>query len=118
MIHLWHTYPLSEPHGSMFILSKIRCLASFYQLLDLLDLIILKLTLPYLLLKSRLDFYSDSLSVTNKTKVEFLKLPTQFLRHLADPGGVRITLATQSISNHVSFSGVIVYLQVIILYEL
>src|SRR6185312_3710530 len=109
MVHLWHTYPLSEPHGSMFILIKIRYLASFYQFLNLLDLIILKLTLPYLLLKSRLDFYSDSLSVTNKTKVEFLKLPTQFLRHLADPGGVRITLETQSICNHISFPWMVVY---------
>ena len=118
MVYIWHTYPLLEPYCPLVILSEIRCLTYFHQLLDLLDLNILKLTFPYLLFEGRFHLYGNSLSVSNEPKIEFLKFPTQFLRHLANSYCIHVTLATQSISNHISFPWMVVYLQVVIFYEL
>jgi hypothetical protein len=47
-----------------------------------------------------------------------LKLLIQFPRHLTSHCCIHITLATQGIGNHVSFSWMVVYLQVIVLDEL
>jgi hypothetical protein len=58
----------------MFIFCEVRCLARLYHLFYLLNLSILKLTLPYLLLESRLYFHSDSFRMSNEPKVESFKL--------------------------------------------
>jgi hypothetical protein len=102
----------------MFIFSEVRCLACFYHLLYLLTLSILKLTLLYLLLKSRLHFYSDPFRIGDEPKVELFQLFIQFLRHPANHCRIHITLATQVIGNHICLPWMIVYLQVIVLYEL
>jgi hypothetical protein len=78
VIYIGHTYPLLEPHSSMFIFCEVRCLSCFYDLLYLLNLSILKLTLPYLLFESRLHFYSDPFLKGNEPKVELFELFIQF----------------------------------------
>jgi hypothetical protein len=118
MIHIGHTYPLSEPHRSMCIFCEVRCLAYFDHPLYLLNLRILRLTLPYFLLEGRLYLYSDSLRMSDEPKIESFKLLIQLLRHLANHCHVHITLATQGIGNHICLPWMIVYLQIIILYEL
>jgi hypothetical protein len=110
VIHIGHTYPLLEPHNSLFIFCEVTCLAFFYLLLYLLNLRILKLTLPYLLLESRLYFHSDSFRMSNEPKVDSFKLFIQFPRHPANHCRVHIALATQCIGNHICLPWMIVYL--------
>jgi hypothetical protein len=78
MIHIGHAYSLSEPHRSMFIFYEVRCLDCFYHLLNVR---ILKLTLSYLLLESRLYLYSDSFCMSNEPKIESFKLFIKLPRH-------------------------------------
>jgi hypothetical protein len=118
VIHIGHTYPLSEPYCSLLIFGEVRCLACFYHLPYLLYLRILKLTLLYLLLEGWLYFYSDSFHMSDEPQIEPFKLFVQLLRHLANHDRIHMTLATQGISNHICFPWMIVYLQIIILDEL
>jgi hypothetical protein len=118
VIHIGHTYPLSEPYCSLFIFGEVRCLAFFYHLPYLLYLRILKLTFLYLLLEGQLYLYSDSFRVSDEPQIELFKLFAQLLRHLANHDCIHMTLATQGINNHVCLPWMIVYLQIIILDEL
>jgi hypothetical protein len=46
ILHIWHTYPVLVPQGSLIILSKMRCFANLEQFTDLLQLLIFFLMLP------------------------------------------------------------------------